>query len=89
MTPQELLARIEQLERMVDSLANSALIPRDVETAFNERLRIDKKLEATIAGTGSATAATVYGAFPVTAPAQPSGTLQVVYNGTTYELLYK
>lgn len=82
--------RLTALENEILALKRSALIPRDVETAFNERLRVDKKLEATITGTGSPSAATTYNAFPVSnVPVQPSQTLVVIYNGVTYELLCK
>lgn len=40
-------------------------------------------------GTTSAGNTTVYNAFPVTVPANPTGCLTVVAKGITYNLLYK
>jgi hypothetical protein len=84
---EQLLQRIEKMEREIQNLKRSATIPRDVETAFSERLG---SLGAK--GTGTATTQTIQltgNAQDITVPAQPSGTLQVTFKNTTYNLLYK
>ena len=84
---EQLQKQIDELKMEIDRLKSSNSIPRDIQTAFDERLNLKSKLEGT--GTGSTGATPIYAAFPVTVPANPSGTLKVTFNGITYELLYK
>lgn len=52
----------------------------------------DKLSTVSTNGTGSATTQNINltgNAQTITVPAQPTGTLKLVVNGTTYELLYK
>lgn len=81
---QKLQQQIDELRERLDLLTRSATIPREVETAFSERLG---GLNATGTGTNSGT--DTYVAFPVITPKQATGTLAVVYKGVTYNLLYK
>lgn len=86
---QQLQKQLDAMQKQIDSLSNSSTIDRNVETAFIERL----KSSFFIAPTGTGTAATQNKAINttptvITVPAQPSGTLTVTYNGTTYNLLY-
>ncbi len=83
----ELQKQIDELKAQVNLLTQSSTIPRDVQTAFAERL-------ATISVTGTSTALTQSVSVPstptnITVPAQPSGTLTVEYKGVVYNLLYK
>lgn len=90
MTPEQ-IQRMETLEKKLAMLENSALIPRNVETALKERLNIPIIAAGTLVASNTAgiTGPTVYNAFPVTVPAAPSGSLQVTYAGATYFLLYR
>lgn len=82
-----LQTQIDELKAQIQQLKSANTIPRDIETAFVERLNFGDKLEGQ--GTGSAGTTSVYNGFPVTVPANPTGTLLVEFNGITYELLYK
>jgi hypothetical protein len=87
---EKLQAQINDLQEQIELLKRSSSIPRDMETAFSERLGIATKLS----GTGTTTASTQSVSIPatptsITVPAQPSGALTVTYNGATYNLLYK
>lgn len=86
---QFLQKQINDLQTILDGLSNSSTINRNIETAFTERLN-----GTFIAPTGTSTAPTQSISVPsvpttITVPAQPSGTLTVVYKGITYNLLYK
>ena len=78
----ELNVQIAELKQSLDSLSNSATIDRNLETALQERL--GTPIDVSTAG-----ATVVVGSFPVTVPANPSGTLTVRFRGVTYNLLYK
>lgn len=80
----DLEKRVKLLEKIVSSLGRSNAIPRAIETAFTERLGI-------LVPTGFASAGSTIttSSFPVTIPANPSGALDVVFEGNTYGLLYK
>ena len=84
MTPQQIQEKLNDLQSQLDLLKSSSTIPRDVETAFIERLA---GLSATAMGTAGNTVSN--SAFPVVVPANPSGTLAVLYKGQVYNLLYK
>lgn len=95
MTPDEInkletaLDDIEEIRNKIESLYSSSTIPRDVETAFKERLG---GVITSTGTTGSATTQSVsVPSVPtnITVPAQPSGTIAIVVNGTTYNVLYK
>lgn len=78
---------IEELSQKFDSLTNYNTIPFDVQEAFTLRLPV---ISAT--GTSTATTQTISlsgDAQDIVVPAQPSGTLTVISNGVTYQLLYK
>ena len=89
MTPElaAALERIERLEAVLDSLTRSNSIPRNIETAFAERLGTGVSLVST--GTGTAGSTSSFSAFPVIVPANPSGTVKVSIGGTVVELLKK
>jgi len=83
----KLQEQINNLQAQLDLLKSSNTIPRDIETAFTERLPV---LKAT--GLDTATTQNIaISATPITivVPAQPSGTLTVKFNGVIYNLLYK
>lgn len=80
----EMKRQIAELQAIVANLQSSALFPRGVETAIRERIPSITGSGITSAGNTSS-----YGSFPVIVPANPSGALITVYNGTTYNLLYK
>lgn len=92
---QDLRAQIAALQNTVDELVlaisqlgQANMIPRDIETAFTQRLGTDQALSST-GTTGAAGTPVVYAAFPVTVPANPSGTLPIVVKGITYNVLLK
>lgn len=81
----DLLQRIATLEREMSNLKASSTIPLPIDQAFRGRFKFIASVSA-----GSAGSTTVYNAFPVTVPANPSGTLVVqLPDGTTKELLCK
>jgi hypothetical protein len=84
---ENLQKQIDNLQAQLDQLKRSNSIPREIETAFAERLG---SMQAS--GTGSATTQSV--SVPstptnITVPAQPSGTLTVKVGSVTYNLLYQ
>lgn len=84
---EDLRRSIEELSKKFDSLTNYNTIPFDVQEAFAARLPVPS-----ITGTGTADTQTIaLSGNPqnITVPAQPSGALTVIFNGITYELLYK
>lgn len=86
MTPEQ-LQRLERLEQEIQAIKRSATIPRDIQTALEERLNFLNHI-----GTGSATTQTIQltgNPQDISVPAQPSGTLKVIHNGVIRELLYK
>ena len=84
-----LQARVEKLEALINTLVQTTNIPRDYETALTERLS-NSFLNATALGT-AATQNILINSTPttITVPAQPTGTLSVIYKGVVYPLLYK
>lgn len=76
--------QIDELKREIENLKMSSTIPRDIQTAFTERLAV---IGATT--TGSLNSPAVYAAFPVTVPASASGTIGITVKGTTYNVFYK
>lgn len=72
--------RLQALEAFADSLRRSSTIPREVETAFAQRL-------GSASGTGTATTASS-GSFPVSVPTVV-GTLKITVNGIVYNVLYQ
>jgi hypothetical protein len=87
----ELKSIIEDVQNKIQSLENSSTIGRDIETALRERLQISQYPTST-GITGSATTQSISIASTptnITVPSQPSGTIPIVVNGTTYNLLYK
>lgn len=85
---QQLKKEIEELKAWKKSLESSHSIPLEIDQAFRDRLS-GLGSDLSVTGTGTPGSTSAYGAFPVTVPANPSGTLKVVFNATTYELLYK
>ncbi len=83
----DLQKQIDQLKIEIENLKRSFSIPREVETAFIERLGLTNTLKSS--GIGSAGNTIVISAFPFNLPANPSGTVAVNVNGTIYNLLYK
>lgn len=81
----ELKKRLSFTENVLQNLARSEAIPRDIETAFTERLPF---LNASL-GTTTPGDTVSFSAFPVVAPANPSGALKVQVGSTIYNLLYK
>lgn len=78
---------IEELSQKFNSLTNYNTIPFDVQEAFAARLPVPS-----VTGTGTADTQTIAlsgDAENIDVPAQPSGTLTVISNGVTYQLLYK
>lgn len=78
---------IEELSQKFDSLTNYNTIPFDVQEAFTLRLPVPN-----VTGTSTADTQTIAltgNPQNITVPAQPSGTLTVISNGVTYQLLYK
>lgn len=82
---ENLQAQIDELKATIDSMKAGYSFPKDISDAIISR--IGTGIVST--GLGSPNSQTVYNAFPVTVPANPSGTITVVINGTTYNLLYK
>lgn len=85
---QFLQKQIDDLQKKINQFSNSSTIDRNVETAFGERLT-----STFMAPSGTGVAGTQNKAINttptvITVPAQPSGTLTVVFKGTTYNLLY-
>lgn len=88
MTPDQ-LKMLQDTSFIVQALLNSGTFPIEVINAISARINF-------IQGTGSAagsalTQNVVVSSTPTTivVPAQPSGTIPVIYKGTTYNLLYK
>lgn len=84
MNPEE-KAQFDEMYATIQAMKAGYSFPKDISDAILSRLGSG----LVSSGTGSAGATTVYGAFPVTVPANPSGTITVIINGTTYNLLYK
>jgi len=87
---QSFQSQIDALQKKLNNLYSSSTIDRNVETALTERLSSSFFAQPT--GTSTAPTQSIgIAAVPtnITVPAQPSGTLTVTYNGTTYNLLYK
>lgn len=80
----DLQRQISDLQSQINAMQTSNGLPRDLETALNERLNF---LLST--GTGATGGTSSFNAFPVVVPATPSGTLSVSVNGVTYNLLYR
>jgi hypothetical protein len=83
----ELKKEIQELKAWKRSLESSHSIPVEIDQAFRDRLGGSSELEVT--GTGSPASTSSYSSFNVVVPANPSGTLKVLVDGTLYELLYK
>lgn len=79
---QELLKKIDELEKKINNLYRSSSIERPVETAFVERLNVTQ-----VVGTGTATTHSI-SSLPASVP-DITGTLTVDYKGTKYNLLYQ
>lgn len=84
---EQLQKQIDELKREIQQLKSSSTIPRDIQTAFEQRL-------GTLGATGTGSASTQNIAITstpqtITVVATPSGTLAVTYKGVTYNLLYK
>lgn len=84
MTPEE-KAQFDEMYATIQNMKAGYSFPKDISDAILSRLGAG--LVST--GTGSAGSQTVYGSFPVTVPANPSGTVKVIIGNTIYELLYK
>jgi hypothetical protein len=80
----DLEKRISDLEKTVNNLMSSSMFPLEVQNSILQRIG---SLSAT--GLGIAGTPSVETAFPFAVPANPSGTLAVVYKGQTFNLLYK
>lgn len=92
MNPQDLLARIEKLEREIAQLRSVTSIPRDIETAFKARL---KGLYAASNQIGTYTEANLKRTINLTGNAQsievleyPAGYIPVSFQGSTYKVPY-
>lgn len=81
----DLQEQINILKAEIDSMKASYSFPKPVADAIREVLGAG----VVVSGTTTAGATTVISAFPFNLPANPSGALTVVYNGVTYNLLYK
>lgn len=81
---------LAKLQQDFQNLKDATSIPKDVQDALTTRLGLTS-LTNLIAktGTGTAGSTVVYNAFPVTVPANPSGTLTVKVKGVTYNILLK
>ena len=86
-TLQDLQRQIDALQAQILLMQQSVGITRDTETALIERLNLTGIISST--GIGSAGSTTVISAFPFNLPANPSGIVNTVINGTKYGLLYK
>lgn len=84
MTPEE-KTQFDEMRATIEAMKAGYSFPKDISDAIVSRLGLG--LVAT--GSGSPNSQTVYGSFPVTVPANPSGAITVIINGTTYSLLYK
>lgn len=81
----QLNKRITDLETKLANFYRSASIERNVETALSERLAIPSVIGTDVANTQNIN---LTGApETITVPAQPSGTLTVIFRGTKYNLL--
>lgn len=87
---QELKKQLNDLSTKYDNLCDDSTIPLNIDQAFRSRLGGGSS-GLYVIGTGgsSAGSTTIYNAFPVTVPANPSGCITVTWNGQTYNLLYK
>jgi hypothetical protein len=84
MTPEE-KKQFDEMYTTIQSMRAEYSFPKDISDAILSRLGTG--IVAT--GTGSPNSQTVFGSFPVTVPANPSGTITVIIGGVTYNLLYK
>lgn len=90
---QQLQKQIDDLRQQMNNLYRSSSIDRNVETALIERLGLSN-IASVVIGTGTEVSTTqniglTGNPQTITVPAQPSGALDVTYNGITYALLYK
>lgn len=76
--------RIKALEDQIKQLTAASSFPRDVQNAITTRFGF-----LSIGKTGSAGNTSSYAAFPVIVPANPSGTLEIISGGKTYNVLLK
>lgn len=86
---EELKTKIEELERKIKLLEASATIPKNVEDAFRERLRLEIISSITSSSKGASTesqAVNESGASSYTVLKNPDAYLQVNVNGTIYYL---
>lgn len=86
---QQFQEELDALKIKIEKLYRSSDIDRNVETALIERL---SNTFPVVQGTSTASTQSVsVPATPtnITVPAQPSGTLQVTFKGTTYYLYYQ
>lgn len=79
MTPEETKKEIDELRARIDALSNSLSIPRDVETAFRERLGTLDASTKSASGHNQAVNESGSASYSVLKP--PDGFSQVRING--------
>lgn len=91
---QEQLNRLENRIKELENILNNKKI-QQISFPLDDTSKIiiqDRLNTVSTNGTGSATTQDINltgNAQTITVPAQPTGTLKLVVNGTTYEILYK
>jgi len=91
---QEQLNRLENRIKELENILNNKKI-QQISFPLDDTSKIiiqDRLNTVSTNGTGSATTQNINltgNAQTITVPAQPTGTLKLVVNGTTYEILYK
>lgn len=91
---QEQLNRLENRIKELENILNNKKI-QQISFPLDDTSKIiiqDRLNTVSTNGTGSATTQDISltgNAQTITVPAQPTGTLKLVVNGTTYEILYK
>lgn len=91
---QEQLNRLENRIKELENILNNKRI-QQISFPLDDTSKIiiqDRLNTVSTNGTGSATTQNINltgNAQTITVPAQPTGTLKLVVNGTTYEILYK
>lgn len=82
MTPEE-KAQFEEMKQFIENLKKSESIPRDVETAFLERLPVGLALSSKSASSENKTV-NESGSTTYSVLLPPDGFLQIRVNGTLY-----
>lgn len=85
----DIQSQLNELAEKFEQLTRSVSIPRNVETAFRERLGLGNIKSTTGSATTTTTPTPVIGASVAVVTPTVSGTLPIVVGGITYNILFQ